>query len=75
MLIFFIYVVSLLLYRVVLGLVQEVFVCRVFAVGKVTIPLRVRDLLGIKDGDYVRLSLIEVVRKTERREGKRKTTS
>lgn len=38
---------------------------RVFAEGKVTIPLRIRDLLKIEDGDYVRLSIIEVVKKTE----------
>jgi len=41
-------------------------VARVFQGGKVTIPKRVRELLGVGDGDYVRLSLVEVIkRKTE----------
>jgi len=41
----------------------EVFVARVFSGGKVTIPKRVRELLGVGDGDYVRLSLVEVVKR------------
>jgi len=46
--------------------VLEQFVARVFQGGKVTIPKRVRELLGVGDGDYVRLSLVEVIkRKTE----------
>lgn len=41
---------------------------RVFQGGKVTIPKRLRELLGVKDGDYVRLSVVEVIeRKGERR--------
>lgn len=48
----------------------EVFVVRVFAGGKVTVPKRVRDLHGIQDGDYIRLSLVEVVKKKERKTGK-----
>jgi len=51
------------------GLVEEVSVARVVGGGKVTIPMRVRDLLGIRDGDYVRLSLVEVVKRTGKREG------
>jgi len=51
------------------GLVEEVFVARVVGGGKVTIPLRVRDLLGIRDGDYVRLSLVEVVKRSRKAEG------
>ena len=39
---------------------------RVFQGGKVTIPKRVRELLDVGDGDYVRLSLIEVVKRRER---------
>lgn len=35
---------------------------RVFQGGKVTIPKRLRELLNINDGDYVRLGLIEVIR-------------
>lgn len=41
-------------------LVEE-FVARVFQGGKVTIPKRVKELLDVEDGDYVRLSLIEVL--------------
>ena len=44
------------------GLVEE-FVARVFQGGKVTVPKRVRELLDVEDGDYVRLSLIEVVKR------------
>ena len=40
---------------------------RVFGGGKVTIPKRVRELLDVGDGDYVRLSLVEVVKR--KREG------
>ena len=38
---------------------------RVFGGGKVTIPVRVRELLGIRDGDYVRLEVLEVIRRGE----------
>ena len=48
------------------GLVEE-FVARVFQGGKVTIPKRARELLDVEDGDYVRLSLIEVIKR--KREG------
>jgi bifunctional DNA-binding transcriptional regulator/antitoxin component of YhaV-PrlF toxin-antitoxin module len=41
----------------------EVFVARVFGGGKVTVPKRVRELLDVVDGDYVRLSLVEVVKR------------
>jgi len=37
-------------------------VVRVFQGGKVTIPKRLRELLGVKDGDYVRLGLVEVIK-------------
>ena len=40
----------------------EEFVARVFQGGKVTIPKRVRELLDVVDGDYVRLS-VEVIRR------------
>ncbi|MDH5376283.1 MAG: AbrB/MazE/SpoVT family DNA-binding domain-containing protein [Candidatus Bathyarchaeota archaeon] len=39
-------------------LVEE-FVAWVFKGGKVTIPKRVRELLDVGDGDYVRLSLVD----------------
>jgi len=41
---------------------MEQFVCRVFQGGKVTIPKRLRELLGVGDGDYVRLGVVEVVK-------------
>jgi len=48
------------------GLVgKEVFIARVVTDGKVTVPKRVRDLLDICEGDYVRLSVVEVIRKKE----------
>lgn len=50
----------------------EVFIAKVFAGGKVTVPQRVRGLLNIEDGDYVRLSLSEVVKKAERTRGGRR---
>lgn len=40
---------------------MEQFIARVFKGGKVTIPKRVREVLGVTDGDYVRLALIEVI--------------
>jgi len=40
----------------------EQFVVRVFRGGKVTIPKRLRELLGVEDGDYVRLGVVEVIR-------------
>ncbi len=46
-------------------MVEEVFVARVIGGGKVTIPRDIRDLLDIKDGDYVRISLNAVIRKTK----------
>jgi bifunctional DNA-binding transcriptional regulator/antitoxin component of YhaV-PrlF toxin-antitoxin module len=41
---------------------MEQFVGRVFQGGKVTIPKRLRELLEIGDGDYVRLGVVEVVK-------------
>jgi bifunctional DNA-binding transcriptional regulator/antitoxin component of YhaV-PrlF toxin-antitoxin module len=48
-----------------LGLVEEKFVARVFARGKVTIPLAVRDVLSLEDGDYVRVSITEVIKRSK----------
>jgi len=42
----------------------EEFVARVFKDGKVTVPKRLRSLHGVSDGDYVRLGLVEVLKKT-----------
>ena len=47
-----------------LVVVVEEFVVRVFKGGKVTVPKRLRELFGVEDGDYVRLALAEVIRKT-----------
>ena len=52
----------------VFGGCLEQFVARVFQGGKVTVPKRLRELLGIQDGDYVRLGIVEVVKpKVKRR--------
>jgi bifunctional DNA-binding transcriptional regulator/antitoxin component of YhaV-PrlF toxin-antitoxin module len=39
------------------------FVVRVFTRGKITVPSQLRELFSVKDGDYVRLVLIEVLKK------------
>jgi bifunctional DNA-binding transcriptional regulator/antitoxin component of YhaV-PrlF toxin-antitoxin module len=44
---------------------MEEFVARVFKGGKVTVPKRLRELFGVEDGDYVRLALVEVIKKGE----------
>ncbi len=41
---------------------MEQFVVRVFQGGKVTIPKRLRELFEVEDGDYVRLTLVEVIK-------------
>lgn len=46
-----------------LVVVVEEFVVRVFKGGKVTVPKRLRELFGVEDGDYVRLGLVEVWKK------------
>lgn len=51
-----------------LGVVGEVFVARVVSGGKVTIPLLVREMLKIREGDYVRVSISEVIRKKPQQE-------
>lgn len=38
---------------------------RVFKGGKVTVPKRLRELAGVEDGCYVRLGLVEVMKKSE----------
>ena len=37
---------------------------RVFTGGKVTVSRRLRELFGVEDGDYVRLGLMEVMKRT-----------
>lgn len=46
--------------------VSEVFAVRVVGGGKVTLPLAVRELVGIEDDDYVRLSIVEVIKKKKK---------
>jgi bifunctional DNA-binding transcriptional regulator/antitoxin component of YhaV-PrlF toxin-antitoxin module len=43
---------------------MEEFVVLVFTGGKVTVPRRLRKLFGVEDGDYVRLGLMEVMKRT-----------
>jgi bifunctional DNA-binding transcriptional regulator/antitoxin component of YhaV-PrlF toxin-antitoxin module len=50
------------------GAVGEVFVARVVAGGKVTIPLLVREVLKIKEGDYVRINISQVIKKKQQKE-------
>ncbi|MEA2090492.1 MAG: hypothetical protein U9O89_07040 [Thermoproteota archaeon] len=45
--------------------VMEEFIARVFESGKVTVPKRLREVFDVKDGDYVRLGLVEVMRKKD----------
>ena len=43
----------------------EEFVARVFQGGKVTVPKRLRELFEIENGDYVRVALVEVMKRSE----------
>jgi len=43
----------------------EEFVAQTFAGCKVAIPRQLRERLGIVDGDYVRLALAEILKKSE----------
>jgi bifunctional DNA-binding transcriptional regulator/antitoxin component of YhaV-PrlF toxin-antitoxin module len=47
-------------------ILMEQFVVRVFQGGKVTIPKRVRELLEVEDGDYVRLGVVEVIKRNRK---------
>ena len=51
----------------VICLVEE-FVVRVFKDGKVTVPAHLRDFCDAADGDYIRLRLVEVLRRNEKGE-------
>ena len=48
---------------------MEQFVARVFQDGKVTVPKRLRELLDIKNGDYVRLNVVEVIKLKSEKKG------
>jgi hypothetical protein len=57
---------------VLVGGVGEVFVARVIAGGKVTVPRRLRDVLNLEERDYVRVTITEVMkRKQQERKGKK----
>jgi len=45
---------------------------RVFGGGKVTIPELVREVLKIEEGDYVRVSISEVIKKKQQSKDKEK---
>ena len=47
------------------GVFVEEFVARVLKDGKVTMPKRLRSLCGVGDGDYVRLALVEVLKRND----------
>jgi bifunctional DNA-binding transcriptional regulator/antitoxin component of YhaV-PrlF toxin-antitoxin module len=53
------------------GGVGEVFVARVVAGGKVTVPRRLRDVLNLEEGDYVRVTINEVIKRKQERKGKK----
>lgn len=55
--------------------VVEEFVAVVFTGGKVTVPKQLRERFGIDDGDYVRLALVEVLKKGENGEWVRRKVS
>ena len=44
---------------------MEEFVALVLASGKVTVPKRLRELFDVSDACYVRLALLEVLRRGE----------
>ena len=50
----------------------EEFVVRVFKGGKVTVPKHLRELCQVADGDYVRLGLVEVLKRAENGEWSRR---
>ena len=43
----------------------EGFVVQVYKDGRLTVPLQLRKRFDVKDGDYVRLVLVEVFRENE----------
>jgi len=57
-----------------LGGVGEVFVARVLSGGKVTIPLLVREVLKIREGDYVRVSISEVIKQKQQQQQRKAET-
>jgi bifunctional DNA-binding transcriptional regulator/antitoxin component of YhaV-PrlF toxin-antitoxin module len=55
------------------GVSEEVFVARVISDGKVTVPRRVREVLQLEKGDYVRVTITEVIRKKQQQQQKART--
>jgi len=47
---------------------------RVLSGGKVTIPLLVREVLKIKEGDYVRVSISEVIKQKQQQQQQKERT-
>ena len=43
------------------------FITPVIANGRVTIPARIRKILGISDGDVVKVKIVRIVKKTSER--------
>jgi AbrB family looped-hinge helix DNA binding protein len=39
---------------------QEIFIAQVISLGRITIPDKVRNVLDIKDGDYVRVTIEKI---------------
>lgn len=48
------------------GVAMDEFIRKVYERGKITIPKELRDLYGVKDGDMVRLRIVDVVDAAER---------
>jgi len=44
-------------------MVEETFVTRLAKYGRVTIPQCVRDILGVETGDYIRITVAEIIKK------------
>jgi len=52
------------------GLVEEVFMARVVADGRVTVPKHIREFLGIEVGDYVRVAVTQVIKTKKKKKTK-----
>lgn len=44
-------------------MVEEKFVTRMTKYGRITVPQRVRDILGVETGDYVRITVAGIIKK------------
>jgi len=68
--VFAVFCVGLVGLGVCVVLVQEAFMARVVADGRVTVPKHIRDFLGIEVGDYVRVAVTEVIKTKKKKKGK-----